>query len=245
LALPVILSGFNAFAYVRSSDNYRIQSDSVNSGGTDESFSDSYKAWDTVGEAGTGQSASDNYNLSAGYRQLEENYIAMTVATTSIKLLPGLSGLLGGTASGTGSWSVSTDSISGYSLRIRATSSPALKAGLNSFEDYTPQTAGTPDLNWNLQTANSEFGFSPYNLYSQPDKYKNNTTACNAGTNIDEQKCWYNLTTSDETIAYKNSRTGISGEETKVYFRAEINTSSGIQEPGEYTATLVITAVTN
>jgi len=245
LAVSVILSGLSASAYVRSSVNYRIESDSVNSGGTDESVSNSYKAWDTVGEVGTGDSSSDKYGLSAGYRQVEENYLALTVSTSSIKLLPSLSGLIGGVASGTGSWTVKTDAIAGYSLRIKATSSPALKSGFNSIEDYTPETTGIPDFFWNIGTANSEFGFSPYNPYSQPNKYKNNTSACSEGTEITDERCWYHFLTSDETIAYKTARTGTGGEDTKVSFRAEINSSTGIQEAGEYTAAIVITAVAN
>ncbi len=242
----LFIFGLNASAFVRGSDNYRIQSDSINSGGTDESFSDSYKAWDTVGEVGTGDSASDSYKINAGYRQMESNYISMTVGSSSMRMLPSLSGLAGGTANASGTWIVATDAIAGYSLRIRATSTPALQSPLAAFADYSPAVDGTPDYDWNIESANSEFGFSPYNPLSQAAKYKNNgSNACNSGNYVTAGKCWNKFTTSDETVTYKTSRTDPAGEENRIDFRAEINTSGGMQEAGEYMATIVVTAVVN
>lgn len=51
-----------------TSVNYRINWDSVNSGGEDTSSSTNYRLRDTVGEQATGNSTSSNYALSAGYR---------------------------------------------------------------------------------------------------------------------------------------------------------------------------------
>lgn len=236
--------GATASAYVRSSANYRLQSDSVNSGGTDESVSASYKAWDTIGEIGTGVGSSANYTMSAGYRQMEDYYLSMTVSP-DLALLPSLQGLSGGIASSTGTWTVMTDCPCGYSLSIRATGSPALRSGVNSFADYTPGTANIPDLEWNIAAANSEFGYSPYNALSQAAKFKNDGGECNAGSSADQEKCWLNLGTTNETIANKQSRTSVAGEDTDITFRAEINSSGGAQVSGTYSAAVVVTAICN
>jgi hypothetical protein len=235
---------FAVSAYVRSSTNYIIQSDSINSGGTDESQSASYKAWDTVGEVGTGDSGSTNFRIRAGYRQVDDYYISMTPGG-DVNLSPNLSGLSGGSATGSAIWKVSTDNIAGYNMTIRATGSPAMKAGSETIADYTPATGGVPDYNWNIVAANSEFGFSPYNVYSQAAKYKNNTSNCNIGSTITDQKCWYGLSTSNETITNKTGRTDVAGEDTRINFKAEINTSTGFQMGGNYKAVIVVTAAGN
>ena len=230
-------------AYVMDSSNYRMEKDSINIGGTEDSTSSNYQLRDTMGEVGTGQLESANYLLQAGYRQMDEVYLSISTPGP-ITLAPNIGGVTGGSATGNGTWTVKTDSPAGYYLSIRATSSPAMQSSSASFADYTPASAGTPDYSWNILSADSEFGFSPYNASSQIAKYKNNDSDCNAGSNITDEKCWYGLATVDEQIANKASRTDIVGEETKINFKAEVNTSA-LQTAGTYTATVVVTAVSN
>ena len=241
----LFIFGLTAHAFVRSSTNYRIQSDSMNSGGTDASFSNNYKAWDTVGDVGTGVSSSTNYALSAGYRQMEDSYIALSISTSSVTLSPNIGGLAGGVANGSGIWTVKTDNIAGYSLNIKATGSPALKSGTSNFADYAPSVAGVPDYTWSLGATNSEFGFSPYNVNAQPAKYKNNGGTCNIGSNITDGACWFGLSTTDEKAAYNMARTDINGEDTKINFKAAVKVSGGMQPSGSYSAGLIVTAVCN
>ena len=56
---------YSGLAYVASSSNYRIQSDSINVGGTRQT-STSYISEDTIGEIATGDSTSTSYKLKAG-----------------------------------------------------------------------------------------------------------------------------------------------------------------------------------
>jgi hypothetical protein len=233
---------FSASAFVRSSTNYRIQSDSINSGGLDLSTSTNYRLRDSIGEMATGDATSTNYNLHAGYRQMDETYISITVPG-NIALSPSLGGISGGIATGNGTWTVTTDSESGYSLSVHSTSSPAMIMGADTISDYAPSVAGVPDRDWN-QTLNTEFGYSPYNSNSQSTRFKNNSTLCNTGSNIDDGFCWYGLSTSDVSIANRNSRTGTGGENTKINFKAQI-ISNANQKPGVYTAGVVITATSN
>lgn len=72
-----------AAVFAMTSTNYGIHWDSVNSGGTDDGTSESYKLRDTVGELGTGIGTSENYQLSAGYRvgDGDESALSLFVGT--------------------------------------------------------------------------------------------------------------------------------------------------------------------
>lgn len=239
-------------AAVMSSQNYKIQSDSVNIGGAREN-SASFRMEDTIGEIATGHSRSANYRMHAGFQQMQEVYISITDLCSGSVDMGSLPGLSGGATDDDGvalcqdytTFNVKTDDPAGYSLKVRAEDSPALQHVTSTayFADYSP--AGIdPDYEWNLDT-NSEFGFSPYNLTSQAQKYKNNNSNCNAGTNITDRKCWYYFSASDENIVNRPDRTTPSGEDSTLNLKAAITTSGGFQEEGPYGATLVITAITN
>lgn len=233
-----------ASAYVMGSNNYRIQFDSINSGGSEIGSSANYNLSDTVGEVGTGDMSSTNYAMHAGYRQMNESYISLTIPG-SVSMSPNISGVVGGIANGNDTWTVKTDSPAGYNLYIKAANSPAMTSGANYFADYTPVGASIPDYDWNILSANSEFGFSPYNPISQASRFKNNGVDCASGSNVIDGDCWYGLATSNVQIVNSVSATPVAGENTKINFRAEVRSSNGFQIAGSYNATVVITAIAN
>ena len=227
-------------AQVMSSTNYRIESDSVNIGGTEDSSSASYQIRDTLGEIATGPSTSSSYNLYAGYRQMEMGYISIT-SPADVSMSPSIAGVSGGSSDGSAQWSVATDNTAGYSLTVKADSSPALRSSSDSFADYTPAGAD-PDYDWLISTSDSEFGFSPGgNDILQ--KYKDDGIDCNVGSNDTPDKCWYYFDTSDEAIAQSSSSNHPAGTATTVKFKAESG-SGHLQSQGTYTATITVTAVT-
>lgn len=71
--LTIVLVGFfiwsNIASAAMSSTNYRIDWDTVSTGGSEASSSATYGLRDTVGNTGIGNSSSTTYNLRAGYRQ--------------------------------------------------------------------------------------------------------------------------------------------------------------------------------
>jgi len=235
------------FAYVMSSQNFRIQSDSINIGGIRQT-STSYRMEDTIGEIATGISTSASYKLKAGYQQMQEVYLSISVPT-DVTMTPAIGGVIGGIGNGTTSWTVTTDNPAGYNLLIKASTSPALKCnsggcnpGTDSFANYTP-AGSDPDYNWQIAAADSESGFTPEGSHIV-QKYKDNGSACNTGTQDTTDKCWYNFLTSNETIANSYSPNHPSGTATAVKFRAESG-SSHLQVEGTYTATITATAVAN
>jgi len=158
-----------------------------------------------------------------------------------------LNGLLGGTATGSATWNVKTSNDTGYNIGVKASTDPALKTASFSFANYTPTgTTTTPDYDWEIGVAISEFGFAPYNATSQVSKFKNNGSSCNiTGGSVTAWKCWFPFATSDTQIANRATMTSISGEDNVVYVEAEIDAANGNQEDGSYTATITATATEN
>ena len=243
VVLSFLRLGCSSLAYVASSTNYRIQSDSINIGGARQT-STSYISEDTIGEIATGDSTSTSYGLKAGYQQMQETYIAISVSPDEIAMSPDIGGITGGQSNGSTTANVITDSASGYSLSVRSSASPALATSSYSFADYTPASAETPDYIWLILSTTSEFGFTPYGS-DTVTKYRYIGTACNqSGGAADADTCWYGFSTSNETIASSYSSNHPTGTQTTVELKAESGTQH-VQEQGIYEAAITSTALTN
>lgn len=235
-----VLFSFSVLAEEMTSDNYIIQADSINPGGVLATTSN-YQIRDTIGEQATGVSDSDNYSTKAGYQQMHEVSIAIS-APSDITMSPNIT-TAGGTSNGSGSATATTDSASGYVLYVKASASPAMVSAGDSFADYTPAAAGTPDYTWAISASDSEFGFSPEGSHIV-QKFQDNGSICNAGSNDTESICWYNLSTTDEAISQSYSANNPSGTATTVRFRAELGASHS-QTAESYQAGITLTALAN
>jgi len=247
LPLIIILSllaiSCSVQAYVMSSQNYRIQSDSINVGGLRQS-STSYRMEDTIGEIASDESVSNSYKLKAGYQPMQEVYISIS-APANVNMTPNLQAITGGTSNGTATINVKTDNLAGYKLELNASTAPALKSGSAEFPDYTEVSPPTPDYDWSIGAVNSEFGFTPWGQ-DTVQNYRYIGTNCNqSGGTADENYCWDGLEGSTKIqIAQSSSSNHPSGTDAYVKYRAQIK-SNGFQTPGNYTATVTATATTN
>jgi hypothetical protein len=236
IAFPLI-----AFGAVMQSTSYKIDSDSINVGGTENSISSNYTLSDTVGEVGTGNSTSVSYNLYAGYRSMTGAYVAIS-APADVTMSPAINGLTGGTSNGQAAWTITTDAPGGYTLAVKASTNPALKSSNDSFADYTPVSGAVPDFAFSIATTDSEFGFTPEGS-DIVQKYKDNfiLLSCNTGSSDTANSCWYNFSTTDETISQSTAANNPTGTMTTVKMRSQSGTSH-IQTSGTYTATITATA---
>jgi hypothetical protein len=224
------------------SSNYRIDSDSVNSGGLDISSSTNYGLLDTVGEVGTGFSSSTNYNIYAGYRQSISASSTISITAPANVALGNINGLIGGSATGSAAWQVTTDAPAGYVLYIKASTNPAMSGTNGFFANYT-QAGSDPDFTFSIASTDSEFGFSPEGS-DVVSFFKDNGSICNSGSSETADKCWAPITTSDLDIATSPSSNFPTGSTTTVKFQAAVGTSK-IQESGsDYSATITVTAIT-
>ncbi len=247
--LPVIVffsllaGACSVLAYEMGSSSYRIQSSSLNVGGTSQS-STNYRMEETIGEIASDESASASYKLKAGYQQMQEVYISIS-ASANVSMTPELQAITGGTSNGTATINVKTDSLAGYNLKLNVSTTPALKSGSAEFPDYTEASPPAPDYDWSIGTANSEFGFTPWGQ-DTVQKYRYVGTDCNqSGGTADGNQCWDGLEGSTEIqIAQSSSSNHPSGTDTYVKYQGEIK-SNGFQTPGNYTATVTATATAN
>lgn len=225
-------------AETMGSSSYQIQSDTINMGGADSSSS-SYGLSDTLGEQGTGDSNSENYDLHAGFWQMQSSYLA--ISGPSDFAMSSIGGLSKQTSEGTMSWTVTTDNPAGYTMTIASTTTPALKSAYDSFADYVPATAD-PDFEFNNLPANSSFGFSPEGVDTD-DRFRDIGSVCGAGGNETEGKCWDGLSQTPKVIAGATSSNQPSGSIVTARLRAETG-QDHLQLAGDYTVTIIVTAVT-
>lgn len=238
IATPVLLMSLSlASAQVMTSTNYQIQQDSVNFGGG-LSSSTQYTIESTAGEVATGDSQSTNYKLRAGYQQLDTNFVSLS-AVPPVTMDPPIPGITGGTAHGTTTMTVTTDSPAGYELSIAASDSPAMKKGTDSIADYAP--AGDPDFVFTTAASDAHFGYSPSGV-DIVDRFKDNGAACNIGSLDSALACWDGLSTTDEVIAESTGPNVPNGTVTTLHFRLSVG-SSVVQPSGTYTATTTVTAL--
>jgi hypothetical protein len=227
-------------AQVRSSNNYKIQSDSINVGG---GLSDSanFSLESTAGEVATGVATSSNFDLNAGYQQMQEVYIALTGATNVIMVSP-LPGLTGGESNGSTTVTVTTDSTAGYQLTIESSDNPAMQSANDSIADYVPDTAN-PDYTFNFGASEAVFGFSPAGADVVSRFLDNGIDTCNVGSDETSLRCWDGLSsTSAEVIASGSGPNHPLGATTTIHFKVGIGGSVG-QALGVYKATTTITAL--
>ncbi|USN88109.1 MAG: hypothetical protein H6779_01530 [Candidatus Nomurabacteria bacterium] len=224
-------------AQVRSSSNYQLQSDSLNFGGG-LSTSTNYELESTAGEIATGEGTSSAYSLKAGYQQMQEVFISIT--TVPDVVMTSLGGLTGGESNGSTSVSVMTDSPSGYQLTIAAENNPAMQKGVDTISDYIPTASPDPDMSFTYGTTDTYFGFSPQgNDVTQ--RWLNDTSNCNIGSNSTALTCWDGLSTTNKTIA-QGAANQPSGATTTLYFKVGIGSEAGAIA-GDYVATSTLTAV--
>jgi hypothetical protein len=232
LLLPI------GWAQVMSSDNYQLQSDSVNIGGGFSSSSN-YMQESTVGEVATGRSDSNAYSLRAGYQQMQEVYMSIAVSSSSVFMDTSLPGITGGESNGTTTVTVTTDGSSGYSLLISAENSPAMQSGVNSIADYNHGAA--PDFTFTTNAGEAFFGFSPSGA-DIVQAFLDNGGTCGV-SNIDTPlACWAGPSTTDVQIAEGAGPNHPSGESTNIHFRVELGGSNNVPA-GVYIATTTVTAV--
>lgn len=221
-----------------SSGSYKIQSDSVNFGGV-RSSSGSYSMEDTAGEVATGESSSDTYKMHAGYQQMHEVYLAVTPAS-DVNMSPAIGGISGGTSNGSTNFTVTTDNAAGYTVSIKASSTPALISSLDSFTDYSAPVSN-PDFTFSVPSTESRFAFTVEGA-DTVNSFKDNGSICNSGSGNTTDKCWAGLSTVSQTIVSRTSANHTAGTVTTIKFRAESG-SSHVQVAGNYTATTTITVL--
>lgn len=140
------------------------------------------------------------------------------------------------TAVGTTTWNVKTNSATGYTLALQATSSPAMQQDAsNTVADY--QT-GSPNT-WSVSNG-SAFGYSVYGTDASTGTWGTGST-CGSATHVPSTTLKYKgFTTSPFTVETRTATTTTSGVDTTVCYAVEQN--NFYIPSGVYTATITATA---
>lgn len=166
---------------------------------------------------------------------------------TMSSAIPGITGNLGNPTTGSVSWTITTNNVQGYNLKLKAAAAPALSLDATwNFSDYSPATTVAPDFTWASPAASvAEFGFTvePATIADTDPFFKDDGVACNTGTANAVDKCWWNFATTDKQIVNRSTETTSSGEAVAVKVRAESNAK--YLKEGNYTATITATATMN
>jgi hypothetical protein len=155
---------------------------------------------------------------------------------SAVTMAPNL-GISADQSIGASSWVVRTNSNTGYVLAVKASASPALVSGANSFADYTEGVVGTPEL-WAVAPGAKEFGFSAYGTDVLDATWGALDTCGAAG--VPGGNKYVGFKTTDKTIASSNTVTSTTGTTTNICFAAEQDTV--FAPSGVYTATITATA---
>jgi hypothetical protein len=204
-----------------SSDNFRINADSINAGGGYGS-SDSYALNSTLGEIATGVGASGTYKMKAGFWQMVNTYLILTVDDNT-KDLGSL--LPGSPITGQTTVDVTTDSWNGYALNVSKDHKMRHTNTSTTIDDHNG-TIATPLL-WSSPN-NLGFGFTIISGTSVESKW---------GSNPDYKYAAFPdvATTAHSKPDYKST-----ADETVIGYKVDVPSD---QKSGSYSATITYTAV--
>ena len=170
---------------------------------------------------------------------MQEVYVSLTT-TGDVVMSPDLPGLTGGTSNGSTTFTVITDSPSGYRLTIEAQNDPAMQNGPYTIADYN---AGVdPDPSFLISGGTASFGFTPEGVDVVQEFLDDNAGTCNSGSYNNTLTCWDGLSTTSVSIAEGIGSNHPAGATTTVRFRVGIGSGAGVIA-GVYTATTTITAL--
>ena len=141
---------------------------------------------------------------------------------------------------GSSSWLVKTNAALGYTLAVKASTTPALESATSSLANYTETVLGTPEA-WSVGVGDKEFGYSAYGT-DTPTGVWGTAASCGAGGVPDALQSYVGFSTSDKTIATRATVTPTTGILTTICFAAEQNAVYAAS--GTYTATITATATT-
>lgn len=228
------------FAQIRTSTNYQLQSDSINIGGGFSS-STNYIQESTVGEIATGVSDSASYSLRAGYQQMQEVFVSLTVSDSDFFLTSSIGGLTGGNSIGSSTFTVVTDSPSGYQLNIEAENNPAMqRAGGGTIDDYA--AGAEPDYTFVIGDNDAHLGYTPEGVDIVQAFLNTAGNVCDSGSLDHSLACWDGLSTTANPIAEGSGPNHPAGATTTVHFKVGIGSNAGVLA-GLYTATTTVTAL--
>jgi hypothetical protein len=186
-------------------------------------------------------------------RQQITSEISFKTAPNDVVMSPSIQGITGGTAYGTSTVAITTNSPAGYTMTIAFSTTTAMQGEniTSDISNYTPTASGTPDFNFSVPAGSAEFGYTIDSVTTPGDihaRFKDSGAACNTGSGTLVGKCWYGNAnaTSPVTLISRTSATPGTGATSTIVFRVGVGaTPVPALQTGFYTATATLTALAN
>ncbi len=176
--------------------------------------------------------------------------ISFLVNAANVVATGSINGITGGTANGTTTAVVRTNSSTGYNMSIAFFDNGSGQAmqgdvsGSDAIRDY-PAIGGQPTFTFSTASTSSVFGYtvSAAATSDLDPSFLNNGSACNTGSTYTADRCWMEPTTTNFTIINRGS-SATNGATSTIMFRIHVPNSP---TPGlvadVYTATATLTAL--
>jgi hypothetical protein len=176
--------------------------------------------------------------------------IAFAQSGSNITMTPNLPGLTGGTANGATQVRVVTNNNTGYNMTIVASSSLGMIGNTygGTIPAYASAVNGVPDFTFTTPANRARFGYTveASTTADLTQMFKDNGSACNAGSADAANSCWIAATTTAVQIINRSSYTADNGATTTIKFRVVINSNPSPLIPEDtYVATTTLTATEN
>jgi hypothetical protein len=177
--------------------------------------------------------------------------VSFLVVPADVGMTGTIAGLTGGYATGTTMAVITTNDPQGYYMTLSFSDTTAMHLNGSPgtvINNYSPATPNVPDFNWvtNGSGGAAEFG---YNVAASTSveldpSFLNDTTDCNAGSNMTANKCWLNPSTTPERIV--GSTGPVAFSTTTIKFKVAVpNNPSPVVPSGVYVATGTLTIAGN
>lgn len=173
--------------------------------------------------------------------------IAFATPAADVTMDPPIASITGGTSTGASQVVVTTNSVGGYTMDIRFSSSTAMNqnTGTSSIPNFGSTTV--PAFTFSAPVNSAAFGYSvEASSTSDVDPtFLDNGSNCNTGSGNTADRCWIAPSTTDERIINRGSIPPSSGATTTVKFQLVVSPNPSPSIPaGFYTATATLTALT-
>jgi hypothetical protein len=165
-----------------------------------------------------------------------------------------IASITGGTSNGTSTFTVQSNSGTGYNVTLAFADDPAMQSTSTAdfIPDYIEDTPGVPDWGFGTEASggSAQFGFSVFGASAGvvADNFQDNgSNACGSGGGSNTYgQCWSAGSTSAVTILESNAATTGGGDESSVLFRVHVPANPSPAVPaGGYVATATLTVAEN
>lgn len=169
--------------------------------------------------------------------------ISLTVASSTLVLLPAIAGLTGGTGNGSTTVNILTNNNSGYTVTLIASGTQSAMAGETQGGFVTDYNATVPETWSNTSSGqSSQFGFGITN-----SSLSSANSASGYGSCSSYENCFSKApTTTPKTIVSVGTFTTSAGDDFQLKFRVHLPANANPLVPEDwYNATTTITATVN